>query len=257
VGDTKAMGRKIGFIHYVIETVEKVNPQVIAFVEELNELPKAAAVSMPTLATEFAKLTKDVSDIEREIEHEDEDSAAFRVVFSHFLASAKLDLNNVKEEIKKMDETLKQMFQYLGEDASKSEKANEIEDYFKLLVNFRQLFEQALKDLAKEKEDIARAAAKASKVEDVKRPRSQTQVGGTPQKGNERVLDGLFASMKKGNFKIGNNQSELKESNHFVLPRHGTFGMPKSGSESTGDDGGKGKEVLVASGEMENTNVEK
>lgn len=43
IADTRATGRKINLLHYIIGAVERVEPGVKNFVEETSEVAKAAA----------------------------------------------------------------------------------------------------------------------------------------------------------------------------------------------------------------------
>jgi hypothetical protein len=106
IADTRASGRKINLLHYVIGAVERVAPQVKDFLTETNEVPKAAAcmqreegegegeegrgmgsllfciaVPLQNLATDLIALTNEVKGISKELETNDEPSATFREVF--------------------------------------------------------------------------------------------------------------------------------------------------------------------------------
>jgi len=173
--------------------------------DDVNAVPKAAALPITNLATDLLSLEKEVKSIADELKTTDPESETFRSVFKSFAISAELDVASCKQILTEMNSSVSKMFLFYGDDAKKGEDAKQIEDFYKMIVAFSQQFENAKKDITKEKEAIIKAEAKAKKAADdlLKNPKKAGAKKPEPAGGGGKgVIDNLMDSIKLGNFKL-------------------------------------------------------
>eukprot|EP00026_Physarum_polycephalum_P006165 Phypoly_transcript_06206.p1 GENE.Phypoly_transcript_06206~~Phypoly_transcript_06206.p1 ORF type:complete len:600 (+),score=160.61 Phypoly_transcript_06206:127-1800(+) len=221
VTDTRANGKNINLLHYIITVVERADPSINQFVEELNMVPKAKAAPLQTLETDLKALEVDVNGLQAEMQSEDEDSASFRTAFKPFALSAQLEVGNTKQKYTEMGDALKKMFEYFGDDVKQAEKMEAVEEFFQMIVGFIQQFDKSEKDLAKEKAAAAKAAAKpaasAKQAPKAAIKMEQPHEEIVHEKEHEKpkddewkgVLDSLFSAIKSGKIYSTENGTEV------------------------------------------------
>lgn len=208
LADTKASGRRISLLHYIIEQVGKKEKEVLSFPDGMPSLSKAAAAPLQTMATDLLALTNDVKSIDKELEDKDPKSIKFREVFETFGKIAKLDVENLTKKNKEMTDALATMFTTYGDDPKKAEDGKAIEEFYKMFVGFIQQFEVAKKDLEKEREAAAKAKAKAERAAKAEQSKPAGKKKEEAKSGG--VLDNLFDSIKAGNFKLQRSEEGAK-----------------------------------------------
>eukprot|EP00026_Physarum_polycephalum_P003220 Phypoly_transcript_03230.p1 GENE.Phypoly_transcript_03230~~Phypoly_transcript_03230.p1 ORF type:complete len:808 (+),score=212.09 Phypoly_transcript_03230:295-2424(+) len=234
VADTRATGRKINLLHYVIESIERVDKSVLFFAGEIKEASKAASLPLQNMASDLAALTNEVKSIAKEIESTDPQSAAFREVFKNFSVTAQMEVDSAARVMKDMEDAVRKMFVFYGDDPKKTEDPKAIEDFLKLIVGFSNQFESAVRDLAKEREAAAKAAAKAA-AQAKAGAKAPAKKAAASTGGSGGVLDNLFDSIKAGNFKA--KHVETKEAKN-LFAKEQSFNVAKPGAKP--EDGKSG-----------------
>lgn len=134
LGHTKAVNQKTTVLHFLVRLVKKNHPQVLDFQEELKSVPLAARESFETIADDFAKLQTGYAKLKTELEllraSEASDSTTADSMQTAAAAIA-AEIQTLDEEIKRGREEVSSVFDYFGEDPSKSPS-----DFFTTLTSF-------------------------------------------------------------------------------------------------------------------------
>ncbi|CAG8616675.1 9760_t:CDS:2, partial [Ambispora gerdemannii] len=158
MGDTKAAENNTKgaatLLHYLAVTLEENQKELVNFMDELPHLEPAARVSVVTVMASVNNWATGVSHIREEIHALDKikilpNNDRFVEEFVEFIEPT---VTKIRDMAKKLDNELKQLLLYYGEDPSSTKP----EDFFKLIVSFASYFAKA----RKENEELQKKAEK-------------------------------------------------------------------------------------------------
>ncbi|CAG8578425.1 931_t:CDS:2 [Ambispora leptoticha] len=148
MGDTKAAENNTKgaatLLHYLAVTLEENQKELINFMDELPHLESAARVSVVTVMASVNNLATGVSHIREEIHalkkiKKLQNNDRFVEVMGEFVEFIEPTVTKIRDLAKKLDNELKQLLVYYGEDPSSTKP----EDFFKLIVSFASYFAKA------------------------------------------------------------------------------------------------------------------
>ncbi|XP_057205099.1 protein diaphanous homolog 1 [Triplophysa rosa] len=203
--DTKSADQKQTLLHFLAETCLEQHPEVMTFTEELIHVEKASKVSMENLQKNLDHMEKQIKNLEKDIETfppPQSDKDKFVEKMTSFVSTAreqyeKLDL--MRENMEKQYEDLAKYFVF-------DPKKMTSEEFFGDLNNFRNMFQQAVKENQKRKEaeekirraKLAREKADREKEEKQKRT-TAGQIPNINDDGDETgIMDGLLEALQSG-----------------------------------------------------------
>eukprot|EP01117_Protostelium_nocturnum_P015560 TRINITY_DN6052_c0_g2_i1.p1 TRINITY_DN6052_c0_g2~~TRINITY_DN6052_c0_g2_i1.p1 ORF type:complete len:553 (-),score=240.06 TRINITY_DN6052_c0_g2_i1:14-1672(-) len=222
LGDTKStLSSRSNLNHFITKFVEANFPELLELPLELEPVQKAMKVDVNQAQSTINELNQGITSLNKEIEASEKDEGDFHKKMKQFSESAKDEIQNLVGEGKKLEKTITDFIEFMGE------SGNEFIDVLKVLDNFSKQFEGAKQDNIKakilaekeaKKKALAEAKAKASgnqgatgnvlaaaTVDDKKKGGHVVVAEG------EGVIDALFGSIKSGNFKLRRSHVNLIE----------------------------------------------
>ncbi|XP_067313015.1 LOW QUALITY PROTEIN: protein diaphanous homolog 1 [Pseudorasbora parva] len=203
--DTKSADQKQTLLHFLAETCQEQYPEVMTFPEELIHVEKASKVSAETLQKNLDQMGKQIKNLEKDIETfppSAEDKDKFVEKMTSFVSAASEQF----EKMKLMHENMEKQYEELGKYFVFDPKKMSPEELFGDLNNFRNMFQQAVKENQKRKEaeekirraKLAREKAEKEKEEKQKRMNSG-QILNINDDGDETgIMDGLLEALQSG-----------------------------------------------------------
>ncbi|KAI8972343.1 hypothetical protein BDB01DRAFT_810325 [Pilobolus umbonatus] len=144
--DTKGTSKSTTLLHFLVDAVEKNFPNILPFLEELDECALASKTTRVEMNIEFEALKKDLGQLESELtEHYPESSGQdegnnmkemdkFQSTMHQFFKEASSEFKRVCMLSNKMEETYAQTVMFYGEDPSMIQP-NEFFGIFKTFVS--------------------------------------------------------------------------------------------------------------------------
>jgi len=218
--NTKTRDNKQTLMHFLVMTAEKHFPDVMDLSEELMHIEKAARVSDDCLQKNLAQLTKSLKQLEIDIKNAQQDKSAapndkFLAVMTPFVAMAKEQCETLEGMSKQMISSYQQVAKYFCFD----NKKYLMEEFFGDIKAFVESFNQAAKDIAKERESGEKA--KRMKEAQEKRDRErQEKIARThalvdinnADDDQEGVMDNLLEALKTGSaFNVNRERKDGKK----------------------------------------------
>uniref|UniRef100_A0A673KZP6 Protein diaphanous homolog 1-like n=1 Tax=Sinocyclocheilus rhinocerous TaxID=307959 RepID=A0A673KZP6_9TELE len=189
--DTKSADQKQTLLHFLAEICQEQYPEVMTFSEELIHVEKASRVSAETLQKNLDQMGKQIKNLEKDIEtfpppQSDRDKFVEKMTIS-FTSSRQF------EKLKLMHENMEKQYEDLGKYFVFDPKKMSPEEFFGDLNNFRNMFQQAVKENQKRKEaeeKIRRAKLAREKAEKEKEEKQKRM--------NTGIMDGLLEALQSG-----------------------------------------------------------
>ncbi|KAG7465366.1 hypothetical protein MATL_G00175690 [Megalops atlanticus] len=193
--DTKSADQKMTLLHFVPELCQEQYPEVMHSTEELIHVEKASRVSAETLQKNIEQMGRQISGLEKDVEtfpppQSDRDN---------FVSMAREQY----EKVDLMHKSMEKQYEELGKYFVFDPKKISVEEFFGDLNNFRNMFQQAVKENQKRKESeekirrakLAREKAEKEKEEKAKR----SQLLDINAEGDETgIMDGLLEALQSG-----------------------------------------------------------
>jgi len=193
IADTKSTDNTTSLLHYIAKVLSKESPKLLHLEEELPNCEKAARVSLSQLIADKAALAKDYRTMDEMLKtYEEKDK--FTDIMTSFLATAKVDLEQLDTSIKITEDKYSEVVTYFGEDP----KTMAPDEFF---GGFTKFFD-SLREAAKQNDAAEQNAEKEKRREEAKNKRQaemDTKKKG-PGPGNDSVVDELFGVLKGGNY---------------------------------------------------------
>ncbi|XP_049590741.1 protein diaphanous homolog 1 [Syngnathus scovelli] len=200
--DTKTADLKQTLLHFLADVCLEQYPQVMSFPDELIHVEKASRVSAETLQKNVEMMGRQIKNLEKDIETfppAQNDKDLFVEKMSNFI-------NGAREQYEKLDLMLKNMekqYNDLGEYFVFDPRKISVEEFFGDLNNFKNMFQQAVKDNQKRKEaeeKIKRAKLAREKAEREKQEKlKKKQLLDINTEGDETgIMDGLLEALQSG-----------------------------------------------------------
>ncbi|KAI1898608.1 hypothetical protein AGOR_G00074140 [Albula goreensis] len=221
--DTKSADQKMTLLHFLADVCQEQYPEVMHFTEELIHVEKASRVSADTLQKNVDQMGRQISGLEKDIETfppPQSDKDLFVEKMTSFVSSAKEQY----EKVDLMHKSMEKQYEDLGKFFVFDPKKISVEEFFGDLNNFRNMFQQAVKENQKRKESeekirrakLAREKAEKEKEEKAKR----SQLLDINAEGDETgIMDGLLEALQSGaafRRKRGPRQAAIRRAGNAV-----------------------------------------
>lgn len=203
--DTKSADQKQTLLHFLAETCQEQHPEVMTFTEELIHVEKASKVSVENLQKNLDQMEKQIKNLEKDIETfppPQSDKDKFVEKMTSFVSTACEQF----EKLQLMRENMEKQYEDLAKYFVFDPKKMTAEEFFGDLNNFRNMFQQAVKENQKRKEaeekirraKLAREKAEREKEEKQKRTNAG-QIPNINDDGDEAgIMDGLLEALQSG-----------------------------------------------------------
>ncbi|TRY83825.1 hypothetical protein DNTS_031965 [Danionella cerebrum] len=196
--DTKSADQKQTLLHFLAETCQEQYPEIMTFPDELIHVEKASKVSAETLQKNLDQMGRQIKNLEADIEtfpppQSDRDN---------FVSTAREHF----EKLQLMHQNMEKQYEDLGKYFVFNPKKMSPEEFFGDLNNFKNMFQQAVKENQKRKEaeekikraKLAREKAEKEKEEKQKRMNAG-QIPSINDDGDETgIMDGLLEALQSG-----------------------------------------------------------
>ncbi|CAO3598600.1 unnamed protein product [Absidia cylindrospora] len=160
--DTKAEGEGVSnlptLLHYLVYFLSKTGQDVVNFKEEVTHLEAAAKLSPPALFASVNILSANLSQIRDELSmHQRKRMSMLQIdrfaeSMEEFLIEAEPIVDNVKTMTRSIEDQLKELIMYYGEDPVKVKS----EDFFSIIYTFSSSFEKAKSEIQEARERALR-----------------------------------------------------------------------------------------------------
>uniref|UniRef100_A0A7N6AT08 Dishevelled associated activator of morphogenesis 1b n=1 Tax=Anabas testudineus TaxID=64144 RepID=A0A7N6AT08_ANATE len=199
IADTKSSTDKnITLLHYMATVLEKKYPKVVAFGEEIQNVPEAAKVNMTELEKDMGNLRSGLKSVEAELQYQQAQSSQgptdkFVPVVNQFITMASFIFSEVEESLTEAKELFGKALRHFGEDSSSPQP----DDFFGMFDAFLTAFSEAKHDnenMARRKEEEEKRALKEAQL---KRDREQAKKAkANEEEGGE--FDDLVSALRSG-----------------------------------------------------------
>uniref|UniRef100_A0A3Q1ISF4 Dishevelled associated activator of morphogenesis 1b n=1 Tax=Anabas testudineus TaxID=64144 RepID=A0A3Q1ISF4_ANATE len=194
IADTKSSTDKnITLLHYMATVLEKKYPKVVAFGEEIQNVPEAAKVNMTELEKDMGNLRSGLKSVEAELQYQQAQSSQgptdkFVPVVNQFITMASFIFSEVEESLTEAKELA---LRHFGEDSSSPQP----DDFFGMFDAFLTAFSEAKHDnenMARRKEEEEKRALKEAQVSrhQAKKAKANEEEGGE--------FDDLVSALRSG-----------------------------------------------------------
>nr|XP_006632081.1 PREDICTED: protein diaphanous homolog 1 isoform X1 [Lepisosteus oculatus] len=200
--DTKTTDQKMTLLHFLAEICQEQYPEVLHFTDELIHVEKASRVPAETLQKSIDQMSKQITNLEKEIETfppPTDERDKFVEKMTSFVSSAREQY----DLLALMHKNMEKQYEDLGTYFVFNPKKISVEEFFGDLNNFRNMFQQAVKENQKRKETEEKirkaklAKEKAEREKEDKQKRSQ--IIDINAAGDETgIMDGLLEALQSG-----------------------------------------------------------
>ncbi|XP_054721965.1 inverted formin-2-like [Uloborus diversus] len=191
--DIRANKPSVTLIHYVVEQVAKKRPDLLEFLEEVQNLEEASKISMETLKTDVASLSQRVSKISSQVAVSDEE---IKSQTQDFLQFAESKVKTLQNEINNLEDLRQRLADFLCEDTD----AFKLEDCFKVFRNFCSRFKSALQENERrqKQEKLAEARRKQREEQIALKRRSLELPDARSSAHADQIMDQLLGDIRSG-----------------------------------------------------------
>lgn len=199
IADTKSsIDKNITLLHYMITVLEKKYPKVVAFSEELQNVPEASKVNMTELQKDINNLRSGLKSVEAELKYQQAQSShgpadKFVPVLSQFITVASFSFSDVEESLNEAKDLYGKALRHFGEVSSNLQP----DEFFGIFDTFLTAFSEAKQDnenMARRKEEEERRALMEAQL---KRDREQKKArANEEEEGGE--FDDLVSALRSG-----------------------------------------------------------
>uniref|UniRef100_A0AAX7T7H2 Diaphanous related formin 1 n=1 Tax=Astatotilapia calliptera TaxID=8154 RepID=A0AAX7T7H2_ASTCA len=198
--DTKSADLKQTLLHFLADVCQEQYPDVMSFADELIHVEKASRVSAETVQKNLEMMGRQIKSLQKDLEtfpppQNDKDLFAEKIFVSHAQEQyEKLDL---------MHKNMEKQYSDLGDYFVFDPKKISVEELFGDLNNFKNMFQQAVKENQKRKEaeeKIKRAKLAREKAEKEKEEKlKKNQLPDINAEDDETgIMDGLLEALQSG-----------------------------------------------------------
>ncbi|KAF7664313.1 hypothetical protein LDENG_00180890 [Lucifuga dentata] len=193
--DTKSADQKQTLLHFLADVCQQQYPDVMTFPDELIHVEKASRVSAETLQKNLEQMGRQIKNLEKDLE-----------TFPPPQSDKDLFVGSSHEQYEKLDlmhKNMEKQYNDLGEYFVFDPRKVSIEELFGDLNNFKNMFQQAVKENQKRKESeekIRRAKLAKEKAEKEKEEKlKRSQLLDINAEGDETgIMDGLLEALQSG-----------------------------------------------------------
>uniref|UniRef100_A0AAZ3Q199 Protein diaphanous homolog 1 n=1 Tax=Oncorhynchus tshawytscha TaxID=74940 RepID=A0AAZ3Q199_ONCTS len=219
--DTKTADLKQTLLHFLADVCQEQYPDVMTFPDELIHVEKASRVSAETLQKNLEQMGRALKSLDKDLEtfpppQSDRDM---------FIEKMNISFTTQYEKLDMMHKNMEKQYSDLGDYFVFDPRKISVEEFFGDLNNFKNMFQQAVKENAKRREaeeKIKRAKLareKADREKEEKQKRSQ-QLDLNEEGDETGIMDGLLEALQSGaafKRKRGPRQTSLEHANISVV----------------------------------------
>ncbi|XP_028271257.1 protein diaphanous homolog 1 isoform X4 [Parambassis ranga] len=200
--DTKSADLKQTLLHFLADVCQEQYPEVMSFSDELIHVEKASRVSAETIQKHLELMGRQIKNLQKDLETfppSQNENDLFVEKMSSFVSHA----HEQYEKLDLMHKNMEKQYSDLGDYFVFDPRKISVEELFGDLNNFKNMFQQAVKDNQKRKEaeekikraKLAREKAEKEKEEKLKR----SQLLDINAEGDETgIMDGLLEALQSG-----------------------------------------------------------
>lgn len=203
--NTKTSDNRETLMHFLVEIIQKQFPDVVDFADELLHINKAVKVSEDTIQKTMNQLNKSLKQLDVDLKNAQSDKSVppndkFVGIMMPFAATARQQCEVLEGMYKKLTSMFQQTAKYYCFDPKKYT----VEDFFGDIKVFVDNFTQAVKDIAKQKENEEKAKRakeaqeKREREKQEKMARKKTLIDISTDDDQEGVMDNLMEALKTG-----------------------------------------------------------
>lgn len=222
--DTKSADQKQTLLHFLADVCQEQYPEVMGFPDELTHVEKASRVSAETLQKNLEQMGRQLQTLEKDLETfppPQSDRDLFIQKMIAFVGTAREQY----EKLNLMHKSMEKQYTDLGEYFVFDPKKISVEEFYGDLNNFKNMFQQAVKENQKRREAEEKirkaklAKEKAEKEKEEKAKRSQHQLDINEEGDETGIMDGLLEALQSGaafRRKRGPRQAANRRAGHAV-----------------------------------------
>ncbi|XP_060935124.1 protein diaphanous homolog 1 [Limanda limanda] len=200
--DTKSADLKQTLLHFLANVCQEQYPEIMSFTDELIHVEKASRVSAETIQRSIEQMGRQIKNLEKALETfppPQNDHDHFAEKMSSFVVSA----HEQYEKLDLMHKNMEKQYSDLGDYFVFDPRKMSAEEFFGELNNFKNMFQQAVKENQKRREaeekirkaKLAREKAEKEKEEKLKR----NKLPDINTEGDETgIMDGLLEALQSG-----------------------------------------------------------
>ncbi|XP_026050273.1 protein diaphanous homolog 1 isoform X2 [Astatotilapia calliptera] len=200
--DTKSADLKQTLLHFLADVCQEQYPDVMSFADELIHVEKASRVSAETVQKNLEMMGRQIKSLQKDLETfppPQNDKDLFAEKMSSFVSHAQEQY----EKLDLMHKNMEKQYSDLGDYFVFDPKKISVEELFGDLNNFKNMFQQAVKENQKRKEaeeKIKRAKLAREKAEKEKEEKlKKNQLPDINAEDDETgIMDGLLEALQSG-----------------------------------------------------------
>ena len=202
LSNTKDAGNKFTLLHFVVETIESEQPDLLNFSEEILHLDKASKASFETIDKNLNQMEAAIKSLRRDVTlvADDVTGDIFVEEMAGFVEEAESQFSILKAMRQKLDGLYKELSEFYVFDKTKYT----IEDFFGDIKMFKDQFKEAHLCIVEERESHQRAQkARAAREKSIKQKeernfKKQALVESVLEDKESGVMDSLLEALKTG-----------------------------------------------------------
>ena len=202
LSNTKDAGNKFTLLHFVVETIESEQPDLLNFYEEILHLDRASKASFETIDKNLNQVEAAIKSLRRDVNLTEDEETADKFVeeMTSFVEEAESQFSILKAMRQKLDGLFKELAEFYVFDKSKYT----IEDFFGDIKMFKDQFKEAHLCIVEERESQQRAQrARAAREKSMKHKeernfKKQALVESVLEDKESGVMDSLLEALKTG-----------------------------------------------------------
>ncbi|XP_062331860.1 protein diaphanous homolog 1 [Osmerus eperlanus] len=200
--DTKSADQKQTLLHFLADVCQEQYPQVMTFPDDLIHVEKASRVSAEMLHKSLEQMGKQLKNLDKELETFPPPQSE-RDLFKEKMSSFVVGAREQYEKLQLMHANMEKQYNDLGDFLVFDPRKLSVEEVFGDLNNFRNMFQQAVKENQKRRETeekmkrakLAKEKAEKDKEEKLKK----NQLLDINSEGDETgIMDGLLEALQSG-----------------------------------------------------------
>ncbi|XP_041710043.1 protein diaphanous homolog 1 isoform X1 [Coregonus clupeaformis] len=200
--DTKTADLKQTLLHFLADVCQEQYPDVMTFPDELIHVEKASRVSAETLQKNLEQMGRALNSLDKDLETfppPQSDRDMFIEKMTSFVGSAREQY----EKLDMMHKNMEKQYSDLGDYFVFDPRKISVEEFFGDLNNFKNMFQQAVKENAKRRESEEKlkraklAREKADREKEEKQKKSQ-QLDLNAEGDETGIMDGLLEALQSG-----------------------------------------------------------
>ncbi|AWP12021.1 Protein diaphanous -like 1 [Scophthalmus maximus] len=208
--DTKSADLKQTLLHFLADVCQEQYPDIMSFPDELIHVEKASRVSAETIQKNLELMGRQIKNIEKDLEtfpppQNDKDLFAEKMSISSYSCLHKfvVSAHEQHEKLDLMHKNMEKQYADLGDYFVFDPRKMSVEEFYGDLNNFKNMFQQAVKENQKRKEaeeKIKRAKLAREKAEKEKEEKQKrNQLPDINTEGDETgIMDGLLEALQSG-----------------------------------------------------------